>query len=429
VEFLRKYTPHHTRYLTALSSPLLAHARLLRNLYGDDIGIVFIGPCIAKKLESDNHPELVNVALTFEDLRRWFEQAQIDPASLTEGPEDVFIPRRSREGALYPVEGGMIDSIRAQYPKLKTQWVSFSGVRRFEKALAGLEQLSPDENLFLELLSCYGGCVNGPKSSNRVATVCKRYNISQYALPAEPLTAEKVLIADSFPPAPVEREIIPEAKLREVLKLVGKFTEKDELNCGGCGYDSCREFARAFLHDKAERTMCVTYMRALAQKKANVLIQKIPSAIVIVDQSLKIVECNPHFAKLFGPPVKADSELPILEGTPLDTALPFIRIFESVLRSGEDMIEKDLRFKGRILHALIFNIEKGSLVGALFEDITKPAMHREQIVKRARHVIQQNLKTVQNIAYLLGENAADSEIILNSIVESYKPEEEEPPAV
>lgn len=431
VEFLRKYTPKYAEYLTDFLSPLLSHARMLKREYGDDIGIVFIGPCIAKKLESDTHPALVDVALTFEDARRWFAEAQIDLASMPESAADVFVPRRSREGALYPVEGGMIASIQGQKQgALPTHFIQFSGVRRFEKALRGLEELKPQENLFLELLACFGGCVNGPKCSSRVSTVCKNYQISQYAQPAEEVEAANVDISEEYPPEPIEFAEIPEVRIREVLRQVGKYSEKDELNCGGCGYDSCREFAHAFLEGKAERTMCVSYMRSLAQKKANILIQKMPSAVVIVDNRLRIVECNPNFVRLFsaqGGEVEGEGEqaLPPMEGELLETIMPYSRLFQSVLRSGEDIIEKDLRVRGRVLHAMIFSIEKHALVGALFEDITQPAMQREQIIKRTRHVIQQNLMTVQKIAYLIGENAAESEIILNSIVESFTPVDDE----
>ncbi len=170
-------------------------------------------------------------------------------------------------------------------------------------------------------------------------------------------------------------------------------------------------------------------MRSLAQKKANVLIQKMPSAVVIVDNRLRIVECNPNFVRLFSPQdgsaQENDLALPPMEGELLETIMPHSRLFQGVLRSGEDIIEKDLRVHGRVLHAMIFSIEKHALVGALFEDITQPAMQREQIIKRARHVIQQNLMTVQKIAYLIGENAAESEIILNSIVESFTPVDDE----
>ncbi len=118
-----------------------------------------------------------------------------------------------------------------------------------------------------------------------------------------------------------------------------------------------------------------------------------------------------------------DDETRRFDGAHIKEVVPFYGLFQTVLRSGEEVIEKDLHFQGRILHGIIFSIEKHSLVGALFGDITMPAMQREQIIKRARHVIQQNLMTVQKIAYLMGENAAESEIILNSIVDSFTAKE------
>ncbi len=428
VEYLRKYEPRYAPHITGFLSPLLSHARLLRAHFGNDIGVVFIGPCIAKKLESDTHPELVEVALTFEDLRRWFEEAQIDVEAIRERGEDFFIPRRSREGALYPIEGGMIASIQGQKQgKLQTHFIQFSGIRRFSKALNGVEDMKPKESLFVELLACFGGCVNGPKSENRVSTVCKHYRIAHYAEAAAEVSDTELMIAEEYAPAPVPYEDITDDRIREALRQVGKVSETDELNCGGCGYDSCRDFARAIIEEKAELAMCVSYMRTLAQKKAHILIQKMPSAVVIVDQNMKIVECNPNFVSLFGSGIEADETNSgrQLEGEHLEAVMPFHRLFQSILRSGEDLIEKDVRFKGRFLHAMVFTIEKQTLVGALFEDITNPAMQREQIIKRARHVIQQNLTTVQKIAYLIGENAAESEIILNSIVESFSPADEE----
>ena len=430
VEYLRKFEPRYAQYLTDFLSPLLSHARQLRKHFGDDIGVVFVGPCIAKKLESDTHPELVEVALTFEDLRRWLEEAQIEVEALREKGDDFFIPRRSREGALYPIEGGMIASIQGQKQgKLPTHFIQFSGIRRFSKALSGVEDLRPKENLFLELLACFGGCVNGPKSQNRVSTVCKHYRIAHYAEPAAEVSEAELDIAEAYIAEPIVHEDIADDRIRAALRQVGKVSETDELNCGGCGYDSCRDFARAIIEEKAELAMCVSYMRMLAQKKAHILIQKMPSAVVIVDQNMKVVECNPIFVKLFGSGDVADESQSVrqLEGELLESVMPFHRLFQSVFRSGEELIEKDLRFKGRILHAMVFTIEKHTLVGALFEDITNPAMQREQIIKRARHVIQQNLTTVQKIAYLIGENAAESEIILNSIVESFSPVDDEGP--
>ncbi|MGO9951485.1 MAG: [Fe-Fe] hydrogenase large subunit C-terminal domain-containing protein [Dissulfurispiraceae bacterium] len=429
VQYLRKYKPHYAGYVTGLLSPLLAHALMLRrhhNALNEQIGIVYIGPCISRKLEADTHPELVDVALTFDDLLMWLAEAGIDLTSLTETADDIFVPRRSGDGALYPVVGGMIESILGHNNgNLPAQFISFSGIRRLENALQGLEDLQPEDNLFLELSACFGGCVNGPKSMTRAATVCKRYKVAHSAMPAKNDVAPDMDISETYPSEPVPVPLYSDGQIRWALRQVGKDTEKDELNCGGCGYDSCKEFARAFISSKAEKTMCVSYMRSLAQKKADILIRNMPSAVVIVDHQMKIVECNPNFTRLFGTSDQNGDEAYTLEGEQLEKVVPFSRLFENVLRSGEDVIEKDLRFRGRIFHGMIFNIERHSLVGALFEDITTPALHREEIIKRARHVIQQNLMTVQKIAYLMGENAAESEIMLNSIVESFSAQDTE----
>jgi hypothetical protein len=166
--------------------------------------------------------------------------------------------------------------------------------------------------------------------------------------------------------------------------------------------------------------MCATYTRKLAQKKANALLQKMPSAVVIVDDEFKIIECNLNFVNLFA----ADLQRPgNLEGTALNTVMPFSYLFDRVLESCEDIVGHDLRYQNSILSSSIFTIEPHSVMCGIFRDISEPIFQKEQIIDRAREVIQKNLKTVQQIAYLLGENAADSEIILNSIVRSFSPKE------
>lgn len=429
VQYLRKYQPRYAGYITDLLSPLLAHALMLRRHYNEhncQIGIVYIGPCIARKLEADTHPELVDVALTFEDLLMWLAEDGIDLTSLSETSDDIFTPRPSGDGALYSVVGGMIEGILSRNgDTLPAQFISFSGIRRLEKALQGLEELELEDNMFLELSACFGGCVNGPKCVTRAATVCKRYKVAHSTRHAFSNIDSDLDISEKYPPEPMPVPIYSDGQVRWALRQVGKDSEKDELNCGGCGYDSCKEFARAFISSKAEKTMCVSYMRSLVQKKADILIRNMPSAVVIVDHQLKIVECNPSFTKLFGNVEQDCDTASQLEGEPLEKVVPFFRLFETVLKSGEDVIEKDLRFRGRILHGMIFNIERHALVGALFDDITMPALQREEIIKRSRHVIQQNLMTVQKIAYLMGENAAESEIMLNSIVESFSAENAE----
>ena len=172
--------------------------------------------------------------------------------------------------------------------------------------------------------------------------------------------------------------------------------------------------------------MCVTYMRKLAHKKANALIQKMPSAVVIVNDTLRIIESNAAFAGLFASP-SAGTASPALEGLALAEVMPFASLFHNVLKTGEDILDRDLRFQNTILHATIFSIEKHTVVGGIIQDITQPAVQKAQVIRKAREVIQKQLATTQQIAYLLGENAAESEITLNSIIESFSPAKPDEP--
>jgi iron only hydrogenase large subunit-like protein len=428
VSYIRKYLPDSARHLTSLLSPLLAHCKMLRRTYGQEIGIVFFGPCIAKKSEAEAHPELLDVALTFGDLKRWLEDARIQPESMPESAQDCFVPEAAHDGALYPIEGGMISSVQATCAQNDVRFMAFSGIQNIEKALRGLEELQPEQNIFIELLACEGGCVNGPSAAIKSASALKRYQVIQYAQPAKQAAPQNFAlpILEQYGPDPVPFADRTEEEISGVLRGVGMNSSEDELNCGGCGYDSCRQFARAFLSGMAERSMCIAYMRKLAQKKANALMRKMPAAVVIVDADLKIIECNPSFIRLFASSIGLATETnPGLEGVDLEGIVPFHSLFSSVLETGTDIIDKDIRHRKRILHATIFSIEKNSVVGGILGDITEPAVRKEQIIKRARQVIEQNLKTVQQIAFLLGENAAESEITLNSIVESFTPEDVE----
>jgi len=430
VAFLQKHRGRGAALLTGLLSPLLTHCQMLRRHLGADIGVVFIGPCIAKKLEAAQHPELLEVALTFEDLRRWLEQEKITPEELPADPAQRFIPERSAEGAWYPVDGGMIAGMKSACAVNDTSLMTFSGLGAIRKALDGVEDLQPDQGLFLELLACEGGCVNGPKVRRRDATVMKRHLVLRSAPPAPGVVLPRSPAIETptrFAVETVPAARHPDSQIREALRNVGKYSPEDELNCGGCGYDTCREFGLALLGQKAERAMCVTYMRQLASKKANALIQKMPSAVVIVNEALRILEYNAAFVHLFAPAKTAGGVAAPLEGVALAEVLPFASLFHNVLKSGEDILDRDLRYQNLILHAAIFSIEKHGLVGGILQDITKPAVRKEQVIRKAREVIQKQLATTQQIASLLGENAADAEITLNSIIDSFSPPKPDEP--
>jgi hypothetical protein len=272
--------------------------------------------------------------------------------------------------------------------------------------------------------------VNGPKAACRRGTALKRGQVLRYGRiggstsPAPDLSATYIVPLAAAPS-------LPETKIREALHSIGKDNRTDELNCGGCGYDSCRQFVLALIEGKAERAMCVTNMRKLALKKANALMQKMPAAVVIVDAHLRVIEHNGAFAGLCRPATIAgqdnDDASAQLEGAALAELLPFANLFKSVLNTGQDILDRDLRYQNTILHATIFNIEKHQVAGAIFQDITEPAVHKAEVIRKAKEVIVRSLATTQEIARLLGENAAESEVTLNSIIESFTPDRPEEP--
>jgi len=421
VDFIRKYHPECLPHVCGVLSPLLAHCKMLRAHYGNDIAIVSIGPCIADKKEAEEHPEFLDVALTFEDLSVWLMEKNINLTELADTPEDRFEPEEAQEGALYPIEGGMAPGLTGSHEIDNLKFMSVSGMPDVDQVLKDISKWEPEHNIFFEMSACAGSCINGPKAARSTSVARRRYDIVQYAKPATEFPRKPSLsIAQSYYASPAVRIEYSDLQLREALRTVGKYSADDELNCGGCGYDTCSDFARALIPRNAERMMCATYTRKLAQKKANALLQKMPSAVVIVDDDFNIIECNANFVHLFSADVEQSKTL---EGSALSAVMPFSYLFHRVLDSGEDIVGHDIRYQRSILTTSIFTIEPHSVMCGIFRDISEPIFQKEQIIGRAREVIQKNLKTVQQIAYLLGENAADSEIILNSIVRSFSPKD------
>ena len=433
VEYIKQYRPSFAPYITETSSPLHAHARYLKEIYGDDVGIVFIGPCIAKKREADVW-NIIDSALTFNDLRQWFKKEGLlkkQSTPLDKTKED-FIPFRAGQGSIYPIGGGMIDSLKTYKPLENIRSLSFTGIEQIRESLEGLHNESLKAPLFLELLACEGGCVNGPGTRKGSSLALKTLRVNEYAFTAADRLPETVFeterdLSGSLPIEKKEKTKHSEEDIRHALRSVGKYTREDELNCASCGYDTCRLFAEAMLDNRAEKTMCVSYMRKLAQKKANGLIRAIPGGVVIANADLKIIECNTQFASLIGPDIELMFEAkPGLEGVDLQRIIPFGKYLGDVMtRSGPDRIEKEVVFGKKIFHISVFVIEKESVAGAVIEDVTSPQIQKHRIVKQAKKVIDKNLQVVQKIAFLLGENAAESESILNSIINSFSEDEEE----
>jgi len=174
--------------------------------------------------------------------------------------------------------------------------------------------------------------------------------------------------------------------------------------------------------------MCVSHMRQLAQKKTNALALALPYGLVIADAHLRIMECNERFAKLFGDALATAYESrPGLRDADLTRILPFPHLFKAVLDSGHEIIRKSVKLGTRIFSVTVFNVDPHTVFGALILDITDTEQRRQQLIEKTRTVIQNTTKTVQEIAYMLGKNSAQSELILNSAIDMFSAEAPDEP--
>lgn len=429
VAFVQKYLPAEAEFIWPVVSPMIAHARWLREQFGKNVGVVFIGPCTAKMMEADRHPRDVNVALTFEELRTWLEEEEIVPNRLEPNYDDGFYPFAAHEGTVYPIEGGMLKTLRLDPELEHVQLVALTGLNNIRQHIEGMAALATQNPVFVELLACDGGCINGPGRTSRAHLLADRLAIQQRLNRNARATriSSQVDMMDSDRHAPLQFPRLSGSDMAAALERIDKYRPRDELNCGGCGYDSCRHMARALLDGRAEPGMCVSYMRKRAHRKANALLRSIPAGVVIVDAELRIIECNEMFAHLFGDEAELIYKAqPGLQGAKLEKILPFSSLFARVLRTGRDIHQEHLPAGNMLLSLSLFTIDPGKVVGGIISDVTRSKLRHEQISRRARQVIEKNLGTVQEIACRLGEHMAETEILLREIAEGFA--SEDPPA-
>ncbi len=421
VDLVRKYYPELVSSLTPVMPPMMAHVRQLRDRFGNDIDVVFIGPCIAKKRNADeSNGELAN-AMTFEALRRWFKIKRIIPELMEDDPDY----KHPGEGASYPIEGGMIRTIETFLSRrdMNGRFMVVSGVGQIMDRLEALSKDMPSgPPVFLEMLACPGGCVAGPKSSVR-SKVSSQLDVEMYVAQNPAKSVLETDISAEFCASPVKTEIFPEERITEALHSIGKYRKEDELNCGGCGYESCRAMVQAMLRGDAEPQMCVSHMRQMAQNKSNALSKSMPFGLVIADSDLHIQECNEYFSRLFDESLKLAYEAcPGLRGAELDKIIPARALFKKVLLSDGEAVRKNVSIGARIYNITVFGIEKRTSVGALVSEITETEKIRQHMMEKSKEVIMNTTKTVQEIAYMLGKNSAQSELILTSLMDMFKAE-------
>jgi PAS domain-containing protein len=334
------------------------------------------------------------------------------------------------DGAYYPIEGGMLRSVernfRALAPEGELQPMVLTGIPAIQAMLETLDPKTLEQPVFIEALACPGGCVCGPKTRVRCAAG-GMLDVLRHAKKTQPDDPEdKPDVGRHYRGAPTPPKTFTEEEIRATLHALGKSKPEDELNCAGCGYDSCRGLACAILAKKAEPQMCVSRMRQIALKQSLAIDRALPYGLVVADRQLKIIECNERFATMLGDVAKLAYEAhPGLRDVDLSRLIPHQQLFRKVLETGEEIIRQTIDIDGRLFSMTIFNVDAHEVIGALILDITETEQKRLALIEKARTVVTNTAKTVQEIAFMLGRNAAESELILDSAVEMFAPLDQE----
>ncbi len=470
VEMIEKYNPHLVPNLAPLVSPMTATALVTRDLYGEDVANVFIGPCIDVKAEAAryNDRNLVEAVLTFIEIRQLFDEYEIQEKTVKMAE---FDPPYGNWGALYPYPAGILQAAGIKRDLVSSQVITASGSEDVKEAISDFDHHIDTIRHHFNLFFC-PGCMLGPGMIRHDERFRRRSLVKQYAEKRVDALdkvqwqkdMERWSKLDLSTQFKVNDQRIPEPTpeaIKEVMKIIGKDSRTEELNCNACGYGSCREFASTVAKGLAVPEMCHTYNlrnkqeyietlrqtnkklsetkkalkdseeQAMREKDAaqdasdtmNSMLNKLPNGVVIVDNELKILQSNERFLEIIGEDAKAIAEIiPGLRGADLKTLLPFTvyNIFSFVLRENESVISRDVQLEDHMFNISIFPIRQNRIAGAVIRDLFSPEVQREEVINRVSDVIDKNLEMVQKIGFLLGEGASETEKMLNSIVESFR---------
>lgn len=425
-DLVEKYYPELTDQLAPVVSPMIAHGRLIKKMYGPQTKVVFLGPCIAKKQEAIGDLRVsgaVDAILTFEELEQWMREEQIILSECEELPmanPDCGVNR------LYPVSGGVLQSVMLESSEEQNIYHKLY-VDGLENCIEMLESLRRGEldHCFIEANVCDGGCVKGPASGNwnvsfvKAKVEMERRVAAHQTAEYEP-QAREIPLWKPFAPNPPKEQVPTEEELRAILKETGKYSEKDELNCGACGYATCREKAVAVFQKKAENSMCLPYALSRAESMSNVVMDVTPNLIFIVDREMRIRECNKKAQELFGISREEALERYLYEF--IDTA-----DVEEVFQTRESITYKKVQLEQLEMKAEEKIIYIGDMESVLiiYQDITKEEKAKEkhynlkmETVEMAQRVIDKQMMVAQEIAGLLGETTAETKVTLTKLRDS-----------
>jgi len=410
---IQKYYPNLLPYLADVLSPMQAHCIDIKKRI-PNAKTVFIGPCVAKKDEAQKYEGVVDAVLTFDELTAWLNNEKISLEKKKDKNEKSL-------ARFFPTTGGILKTMAMANPSYS--YMAMDGVENCMAALKDIEAGNV-HNCFIEMSACVGSCVGGPVMEKFHRSPVKDYlSVSDYAGKedfdvAQPTPNEVVkhfLAIDRGGVQPSEAEI------QETLRQMGKMKKEDELNCGSCGYDTCRAKAIAILQGKAEISMCLPYLKEKAENFSDTISRNTPDGLIVLNENLEVQQVNSAALKMLNlrnpGDILGDQVVRILD--PND----FIKVL-SMGRPIHDKREYLAEYDKYVDKTIVYDKEYHLLLGIL-RDVTEEESQRErkeeisrQTVEIADNVVDKQMRIVQEIASLLGETAAETKIALTKLKES-----------
>lgn len=419
--YIRKSRPKAQRFLLPVLTSAQAHARLLRGRY-PEAKIVAITPCVARKGEQGEPESCYDFTLLFDEVRLWLSNSGVQIQEIV-GRNNVD-PRLSR---LFPKTGGILETMERE-----PGW-RYLMVDGFEDCAAAIDDVLAGRmaNCFIELNYCRSGCIGGPcfrkegmSSAYSELKVRNSANTRDHSVDFQ--VPETIALSKEFKAKRVLKMAPSQAQIDAVLRQIGKHQPEDQTNCGMCGYSTCREKAIAVLQGKAEAEMCLPYMRQRAESFASTVVDILPEALISVDTSLKVQQINRAACTLFR--VEPDMVVGQSVGHLMDEY-----DFVSFLASGESMTQKRTYLTDANLYLMqTFQMdrESGTILVTL-KDLTEETRQKRknsetkmQAAALADEIVNKQLRTVHEIAFLLGETAAETKSAVKDLKDAILLEEE-----
>lgn len=410
---IQKYYPEALKYLAPVISPMQAHCRNIKEKH-PGAKTIFIGPCIAKKAEAETYPGTVDCVLTFEELSAWMKEEKI---------EFEYIEDKCNEGKarLFPVAGGILRTMEKR--NTEYTYLVIDGIENCKRALEDIID-GKISKCFIEMSACHGSCINGPAIDKAHRAPVRDYAaVDRYA-------KEKDFIVNGYADNELKKEftscakskvIINEREIEAVLRKMGKVKREDELNCGCCGYNTCRDKAEAVIMGKANLGMCLPYLIGKAESFSDNIITNTPNATIVVNENYEVQQINAAACRLMnlrnGDDIIGDQVVRVLD------PLPFMEVF----RNCKNIYNKRIflaEYQKYVEQTVIYDKEYHIII-CIMRDVTDEVHQNDEKERISRNtieitdkVIEKQMKAVHEIASLLGETTAETKIALTKLKES-----------